>query len=1011
MKRLVCKDCVKRKIVVLSLLVISAMQLSADGVKRAEIDQNYKNTVELYTPKSPQVTMMERFGNYPVDYSTGVPNISIPLYTIKVGDYELPISIDYHNSGIRVQDIATPVGLGWMLNAGGCISHTIMGKDDSDPGETITGIDDIWDRIEKHDSYRESNVWDAIAANKNYDTQSDRYSYNFAGYHGIFRRDMIDFKYQTLPHSDMIIEAKGRKSYSDVGHSCDYTLFELTDDKGIKYTFGYPEVTKGDFTHGISYASAYYLTKILLPNGKDSIEFFYSQASRYSTQYYAEHKEYGANWVVSSYAEYNQLMPALSLQYNQKDNFSETHTCEVVETKLDSIVWNGCSMQFDYATDRKEVKFGAQNAQKRLVSACVRNNEGNIVRTISFDNDHYMGGHAFNYRMLLNSVTICGESDINTGTYSFDYNNYMLPKYCYVYTIDPYHETESDWKCHEDYWGFYNGRSEDSWIPQKYSYSGKGGNREPSAKEMLAGSLKSITYPTGGRTEYEMEANRLDDGTIWGGLRVMMVKNYTTNGKLANWKHYTYETSCPAMDTVWLNKIYKYETKCAYFYKPDWSPALDIKAGVHYGTYHNAEVSIPVINVLGDYCSPIFYHKVTEHHGSSKDSLGYTVYEYYEARTDDMGSGNVYMDTVDEFAYEPYWRFSQWNNFDYGNIGTELSSVTEYKQDGTLMKSVKNYYEDQYLDTIRVGVRVSPTTNWYNYSGTGSVFIYTARIGYEIQDKLNAFKEWFDWNFAVHHIWGVPSYRRLVSQRIRQDGITKQIDYTYDTERNSLKPLSIKTRQGISNGWIMSTSSTSLTTTYTYPFESSGAIAQKMSAINMQVPLKTVTSRNGTVVRTDSVAYGTVGNGIQPKEYYTATGSERLEKRLTYSYDSKGRVLSLTTDAGDCTVFVWGNRNDWPIAKIEGKTLQEIRTCIGEGQYLNLFSETPVEYMLYASRDKLQAHNCTMTIYSHETLVGVKSVIHPNNNTETFDYDGLGRLLHRNENNKLREEYQYNYRK
>ena len=209
----------------------------------------------------------------------------------------------------------------------------------------------------------------------------------------------------------------------------------------------------------------------------------------------------------------------------------------------------------------------------------------------------------------------------------------------------------------------------------------------------------------------------------------------------------------------------------------------------------------------------------------------------------------------------------------------------------------------------------------------------------------------------------------------------------------------------------MSTSSTPLTTTYTYPFESSDTIAQKMTDANMQVPLKTVTSRNGTVVRTDSVAYGTVGNGIQPKEYYTATGSERLEKRLTYSYDSKGRVLSLTTDAGDCTVFVWGNRNDWPIAKIEGKTLQEIKNIIGEGQYLNLFSETPVEYMLYASRDKLQAHNCTMTIYSHETLVGVKSVIHPNNNTETFDYDGLGRLLHRNENNKLREEYQYNYRK
>lgn len=1005
MKRLVCKDCVKRKIVVLSLLVISAMQLSADEVKRAEIDQNYKNTVELYAPKSPQVAMMERFGNYPVDYSTGVPNISIPLYTIKVGDFELPISIDYHNSGIRVQDISTPVGLGWALNAGGCISHAVMGMDDSDPGETITGIDDIWDRIEKHDSYRESHVWDAIAANKYYDTQSDRYCYNFAGHHGIFRHDMTEFNYQTLPHSDMKIEAKERKRYSSVNHYCYFTIFEITDDKGIKYTFEYPEVTKGDYTHGNSYASAYYLTKILLPNGKDSIRFFYSQASDYCTQYYAEHKEYGANWVVSSYAEYNQLMPALSLQYNQKDNFSETHTCEVVETKLDSIVWNGCCMKFDYAADRKEVKLGTQDAQKRLVSAYVKNSEGNIVRHISFDNDHYMGGHAFNYRMLLNSVTI--DNDTNTDTYTFDYNQSSLPKYCYVYTINPYHETESDWKCHEDYWGFYNGRSEDSWIPQKYSYSGKGGNREPSAKEMLAGSLKSITYPTGGRTEYEMEANRLDDGTIWGGLRVRMINNYTANGKLSDWKYYTYENPCPAMDTVWLNKIYKYETNCCYHYNPDWSPAWDFRGGVS----HNAEVSTPIINVMGDYCSPIFYHKVTEHHGSSKDSLGYTVYEYYEARTDDMGSWKVYMDTVDEFAYEPYWRFSQWNNFDYGNISAELSSVTEYKQDGTLMKSVQNYYEDQYLDTIRVGVRVSPTTNWYNYSGTGSFFTYIAREGYEMQDKLNAFKKWIKDNFAIHHVWGVPSYRRLVFQTVTQDGITKRIDYTYDTERNSLKPLSIKTRQGISNGWIMSTSSTPLTTTYTYPFESKDDVAMDMTRKNMLVPLKTTTTRNGTVMRTDSVAYGFVADGIQQKEYYTSLGTDTLEKRLTYSYDSKGRVQSLTTDAGDCTVFVWGNRNDWPIAKIEGKTLQEIKNIIGAGMYQNIFYDNPNETMLFAAKDLLQKKNCSVIVYDHETLVGVKSVIHPNNNAEYFDYDSMGRLIRRKENKAIREEYQYNYRK
>lgn len=75
---------------------------------------------------SPQASMMARFGNYPMDYSTGVPQISIPLFTIRIGSFELPISIDYHASGIRVQDVATPIGIGWRLNAGGCISKVIM---------------------------------------------------------------------------------------------------------------------------------------------------------------------------------------------------------------------------------------------------------------------------------------------------------------------------------------------------------------------------------------------------------------------------------------------------------------------------------------------------------------------------------------------------------------------------------------------------------------------------------------------------------------------------------------------------------------------------------------------------------------------------------------------------------------------------------------------------------------------------------------------------------------------
>ena len=127
MKRLVCNGKVHY---VLCLIVFFTTMNICVLAQDKRLDSDYQKTIKMFTPSSPQASMFQRFGNYPVDYSTGVPHISIPLYTIKVGDFELPISIDYHNSGIRVQDIATPVGLGWMLNAGGCISRTIMGTDD-----------------------------------------------------------------------------------------------------------------------------------------------------------------------------------------------------------------------------------------------------------------------------------------------------------------------------------------------------------------------------------------------------------------------------------------------------------------------------------------------------------------------------------------------------------------------------------------------------------------------------------------------------------------------------------------------------------------------------------------------------------------------------------------------------------------------------------------------------------------------------------------------------------------
>src|SRR5688572_22614956 len=74
--------------------------------------------------QSPNAASVGKFGDTPVSYHTGVPEISVPIFTIQEGNLSVPISLNYHSNGVKVDDVASWVGLSWSLNAGGSISRT-----------------------------------------------------------------------------------------------------------------------------------------------------------------------------------------------------------------------------------------------------------------------------------------------------------------------------------------------------------------------------------------------------------------------------------------------------------------------------------------------------------------------------------------------------------------------------------------------------------------------------------------------------------------------------------------------------------------------------------------------------------------------------------------------------------------------------------------------------------------------------------------------------------------------
>lgn len=91
------------------------------------VDPTHGNEMVL----SPDVTAFHTYNFTDVNLYTGRINLVLPLYEINTGNIQVPISISYNSGGIKVEDVASCVGLGWNLNAGGSIAREIKDVKDS----------------------------------------------------------------------------------------------------------------------------------------------------------------------------------------------------------------------------------------------------------------------------------------------------------------------------------------------------------------------------------------------------------------------------------------------------------------------------------------------------------------------------------------------------------------------------------------------------------------------------------------------------------------------------------------------------------------------------------------------------------------------------------------------------------------------------------------------------------------------------------------------------------------
>jgi YD repeat-containing protein len=435
------------------------------------------------TPKSPNVSGLQKYGDIPVSLSTGVPNISIPLTNIEVDGLSLPITLSYHNTGLKVQEIPSMMGLGFDLQYGGVISYDQHGLNDYDLTNNgllvsstarqnlnryLAGTMNTTDRY---------NYLEAVL-NSEQDSEFDLYHFNFLGYTGTFYFDTTGVAI-VMPKTDLKIAKidTGLKVLDNAGNQFYFQAAEGSSSYEAVTTYVSPS---------ISCVSGWYLSKIITRSGR-LIRFTYKPYSM------------GYTKTVSCITHYPSTTgcPTSSL-----DNTDVLITQSFLLP--DSIVFDQGYVKFARSASVRQdiVQYPFMDSIPSLTGFSVYNSSGQPVHEFSFLQGYFPGTP----RLKLNGVQEKAGSEIGR-TWTFRYYKDS--------TSFPYFFSKGF-----DHWGYYNGQDYNETLIPDADYSSFVANwrnyitsgyadRTSNFNYSQYGLLKTITYPTGGSTMLEYEPNQV----------------------------------------------------------------------------------------------------------------------------------------------------------------------------------------------------------------------------------------------------------------------------------------------------------------------------------------------------------------------------------------------------------------------------------------------------------------------------------------------------------------------
>ncbi|MEO0555940.1 MAG: PKD domain-containing protein [Bacteroidota bacterium] len=910
-------------------------------------------------PPSPNSSALIRLANTSVHEFSGTAAVNIPLASLPAKTINVPITLNYRAGGIKVQEIATSVGLGWNLSAGGRITRVVKGIPDYEDSECASN------------PLVTSSMTIDQAASGNCDPEWDIYYFNFFGRTGKFYVNAANDQVVPVPMTDMEYE-----------YSHSQEEFIITDEQGYSFHFGLnnqniefttlstsnelvsssstgyrvgpqrsSDPSRWEFEY--TYNSAWLLYKVVSPQSREIADFTY-EASDIEVIYYHEKVIEAEGSTVS-----DQYQIDTKVEINQK-YISE------INTDFGSVL-------FTYSSGRKDL-FGG----KRLESLKVRDDSNSEISHVQLGYDYVDKFKTYAFpgaavvdcssdydcnRLLLKTIT---SNNILLNSFEYiDENTFTFPR-----RYDPF----------MDHWGFFNYSSAygldhngnksaipdvSSVVPTAGLVAGSlTGARKTAHQTGWSLTLYKIYNSGGGYQRFEFEEHSSDVG----GPRLK--NTWLSADGINEWKEDSYSYASP----------YDLGTP-VYHYQPQLVNDLVIKSSAY--------------NELND------LNGLAISYGSVSKTLadGSKMVNYYS------NSERSDVNPVNSVVLLNGFNFSSSSLSQQGSNGPPFTSKTSKFWERGILK------ESQLIDATGSLVKKIVNTPNYSYSEISNIPNWTMQTIYDNWNSQVADPDRFFYIGQYNIISKYINASETIVYDYDQDNDTKKLsertEYTYHPTKPSLVQSMIQYHADGSE----------TKTTYKYPFDYAPLFP--VTSDTRVEALATLKQNNAIAVpieiiqyfRKDSgVAFKVVGAELNTYQLYRHNSLDKPLLYKTYELRLSQSVSSITESYVDgSTIFRYDSRYKLINTYTFDPATENLLNVAGESGLEQDYSYNSSDYLISATLNP--GGNSQTTTYTHKKLVGITSVTDPNNNDQDFEYDSKNRLkLIRDRDGNIVKRYRYNYR-